>query len=1061
MAADMLRAHAVPNGSASSSTKSAKPSFLTLPIETQRLITSYLLMPDLLRFAVVSHYFNELANAEIYRALNIFFDDNDVHDRQPWNDVLAGSLDSMVTSKKQHSKHLKILKFDSPNTGKKGENDYKEFSYNVSCGKFMNTLLVLAMRHATGLESFIWNIRVELSPALLEILQKIPSLQHLHVRLANGIPTWKSSRPPYSPLLSLLPPPAPYQPPPPPPPGISSSSNPFAPPISSSLLYSPPSPPPVIITPSHGVRRPRRRSPSPRSPIVSNRPTIGGFKSLSTLSILDIDDLEYLDDIASTITASWQTLKTLKISLSENLANQSRFRNQPNNTVDESDQDLDDLQAHTPPNVEWSPESEADARRSLQKQSSILAKLLCQSKPEAEEGSKNKSLAIDSESNSGSDSENSDTALGPAVEAKLKSLLEKIGKATKGLDSKNKSNSHATANDMAETWALVLKAAGKYNQAHPKDRRRKPTKVSATSGSLLAIESSKSSSSSNKTGKKVKSKPVKAGTGDPGPSSAATKKKKGNVTVSLPSKDKAAAKLSPALVLDGPLLFDDSTQKSSKKQSNGSDATIADLGINIDFPDVEVDNDADGSALDEPNDLELDPQSSGVSLFNANNGKKDDASAGATNDEPTETSKASDNGAPRDKGKGKAKEDTTAKVNGNEPKTTSETEVSTYVRGTRKLEQLENLALHLVPIRPAILHKTIVLSNLKRITLLNVGSQDSFWSMMTKENRTTPLALENIFTDHVTKVFLTCVKSLRKVTDLLLIEPSRKTPDVVMSLAPPSRVRIEDIRRFALVKHMKTLRRLMLNNKTMPGYQWDLNTRTSRLIAAHGNNLEELSVAMNMDNYHLIVQNFQNLTQLRALHILQLDLRDVCISVQYEVRRCILDALTYLPNPKLQYIAYLEQVDRVQNRVAHTLRLKRSYEALAVKKKARESAVKKAAAVSQTALDELTPPDEQSSADTDADTADKGKVDIKGKGKAKLEPEPEPEPVLPIPKLPLLLPSDSNSDTSLSDSDSFSSNDEDSSVFLNHQLKYDMRSTVFYHINNVKIFQKDIRSGRL
>lgn len=109
---------------------------------------------DVLALARVSKYFNELASAQLYRQFHIYFDDEDTPAPEPWDDALAGALDSMVTSSRQYSKYLKDLNFDSPNGGKKGEQEYKAYSYHLSCGKFMNTLLVLALRNAKSLETF-------------------------------------------------------------------------------------------------------------------------------------------------------------------------------------------------------------------------------------------------------------------------------------------------------------------------------------------------------------------------------------------------------------------------------------------------------------------------------------------------------------------------------------------------------------------------------------------------------------------------------------------------------------------------------------------------------------------------------------------------------------------------------------------------------------------------------------------------------------------------------------------------------------------------------------------
>ena len=104
--------------------------------------------------ALVSKHFNEIASAQLYRNFLIYFDDEDTLEPEPWDDALASILDSMVTSDRKYAKHLRNLNFDSPNGGKKGEREYRDYSYKLSCGKFMNTLLVLVIRQAVALETF-------------------------------------------------------------------------------------------------------------------------------------------------------------------------------------------------------------------------------------------------------------------------------------------------------------------------------------------------------------------------------------------------------------------------------------------------------------------------------------------------------------------------------------------------------------------------------------------------------------------------------------------------------------------------------------------------------------------------------------------------------------------------------------------------------------------------------------------------------------------------------------------------------------------------------------------
>ena len=168
-----------------------------------------------------------------------------------------------------------------------------------------------------------------------------------------------------------------------------------------------------------------------------------------------------------------------------------------------------------------------------------------------------------------------------------------------------------------------------------------------------------------------------------------------------------------------------------------------------------------------------------------------------------------------------------------------------YVRSVHGLP-LENLALYLIPIKPSVLSRAIDLAMLKTITLLNVGPQGGFWSVMAKKHAETPLQLRYIHTDNVTPSFLSCVNCLSGLTELYLLERSSKSK--VESLAANTVVRIEDIRQQALVKHIRTLKKLMIKNENDNSHTWDLNGKTTRLITTKGRNLTELAISLDSRN---------------------------------------------------------------------------------------------------------------------------------------------------------------------------------------------------------------------
>lgn len=126
----------------------------TLPAELQREIVGHCSQSDLICLSLVSKHFRDLAAAQLYRNFHIVFPDEDDPAFDSPIDGLAGGLDTFVTSDYDYAKHLRDLSLDTLSAGAKAETAYKPYLYSVSCGKFMNTLLLLTLRKAKSLESF-------------------------------------------------------------------------------------------------------------------------------------------------------------------------------------------------------------------------------------------------------------------------------------------------------------------------------------------------------------------------------------------------------------------------------------------------------------------------------------------------------------------------------------------------------------------------------------------------------------------------------------------------------------------------------------------------------------------------------------------------------------------------------------------------------------------------------------------------------------------------------------------------------------------------------------------
>lgn len=240
----------------------------------------------------------------------------------------------------------------------------------------MNTLLLLTLRKAKSLDTFKWNIRVELSRPVYNALHRIESLRNLHVRMQSGPSLYE--KPPPLPYHVSFPFTAPAATIPPPPvaaqwtnsinganPAATGSANgnnllsvigPFStsminqaspfgptstgiPPVGSFTTYAAPPPPPMHnpIVPAH------KPPPKPKAPKrqahAKEPPTIAGFKNLESLSVLDIDSLDIIPEIQTCVRNSASTLKKLKLSFSDYLASQAR---KPAVDLDPNESDDDD-----------------------------------------------------------------------------------------------------------------------------------------------------------------------------------------------------------------------------------------------------------------------------------------------------------------------------------------------------------------------------------------------------------------------------------------------------------------------------------------------------------------------------------------------------------------------------------------------------------------------------------------------------------------------------------------------------------------------------------------------
>ena len=172
----------------------------------------------------------------------------------------------------------------------------------------------------------------------------------------------------------------------------------------------------------------------------------------------------------------------------------------------------------------------------------------------------------------------------------------------------------------------------------------------------------------------------------------------------------------------------------------------------------------------------------------------------------------------------------------------SDEAMQAYIRATHGL-QLEELSLEWVPLKASIVARALDLSVLKRITLLEVGSQDAFWTLLWRlQGTSTEIRLKSIHTDNVSPPFIKFLGTYEGLEELFMYERKQDAD----SGAPPAAT-MSIVRKMALQRHIGTLKRLMIKNDR--NELWDVDTKTLRFLALRGAGLKELAISLNMKTY--------------------------------------------------------------------------------------------------------------------------------------------------------------------------------------------------------------------
>lgn len=590
----------------------------------------------------------------------------------------------------------------------------------------------------------------------------------------------------------------------------------------------PPPPLPPALKPA--VRNKRKTS-------AANEPaTLSGFRKLSTLAVLDIDNLDLVTEIKSCVRSSASTLTKLKLSFSSHLAAQSR-KPPPDADPDDSDQD-DEFQV-VPMSAApgWDdasgPAKVFRAQEERKSQESVLGRIFdvepfLAKKPQQRKSLKGKEKVPVPE-------------VGSPAEAFMNRLRE--------VSTKLMATSIHDADDGSkqEILEMIEKASRKY---------------------LEAEEAKAATTEATKTG-------TPAGEGPSVTASLATTTT-GTADASLPAEGSST---SNAAVEEG----------TKSKTKTATDANPEDIDIEepiaVEDTDEPVDSKAEQNNKDDYSTPEAAPKQTEVQADVAETPSKTRAlsklaSQRATFDtladrlkhllsETTRLQESLDitrsdaqnidmeyvrsvenqlHGFYRDIENIRAELNVTEagirlvekQVHGIATTAHGEDErISEYIRSTRGLA-LRSFSVHLIPVKASVLKAAIDVRVLKRLTLLNVGNQAPIWTMLAKENKVQPLPLRKIFTDNVSITFLTFAAQLEELTELFILERSVKyKPE---SFAPRTTVIMDQIRRLVLKKHMPTLTKLMIKNDTGPA--WDVDEKAMLLICNRGRKLEELAAAV-------------------------------------------------------------------------------------------------------------------------------------------------------------------------------------------------------------------------
>ncbi|QVM08196.1 hypothetical protein D8B26_002889 [Coccidioides posadasii str. Silveira] len=861
-----------------------KPQLSILPAGTLREILKYLGLKDLVQLMRVSRAFRDLAAAELYHSLSHRFSEAaDQRDTRIYLGSFADILETLATSDFNYAAYLKrialnILWNNDVTYKRVQEKIALQFKYDTECGRFFNTLILAIVKQTTALETFRWDIKVQLNPSIFAALGKLSSLQNLHVRLHAGRshpPINSASPPSWAPApLSTLQPTSPPQPsqhthphhhgPPPPP----AATTPYA--ASTSK-----------VTASQDLPRPRR--------------TFSHIQKLTNLAVLDMDSLEYVDEIAECISGSATSLKWLKLSFSEKFASKAQKK-----TVQEDpdpDTDTEDNEDIYDDDVTPSPAFGTTATSNPNNDATVRSERIAQEKALA------RLFGLERETTM------QKLLVQKVVETGLATTEHKkecvLHRASQEPDRVFIHELYGIACDLAQGTATLTpgpsaiqtverlqKATSKFLVRWANVQTNLPHNLPNACAGICAENLPCLSKEDGLDSGTDSDAPVGGGNADDNTQTIQSSTadpvgdtiKGADIPATLPNSTESASS-SPAIEQQGeadpsdpmnPInsdlekqLVDIVDMEHPDELSEGEDQEFLE-------PEGPESHEGDFAALV---DTTVVPPHAGVVM---------QPTASSKGKEPIRDTHIST--SHKDKGQRNGSQPDYGEISGQQA-------VQEYIRLNHGIA-LEELSIQLIPLKASVICRAVNVWSLKHISLLNVGPQRAFWAMLTALHTSNPLQITSIHTDNVTQALLTFLGTLPYVEDLFLIE--RSTSAQSDPPASKSAVRIEDIREIVLRKHIKHLKRLMIRNDV--DSSWNLDRRSVLYITRMGLQLVELLVVVDLSVFHLMMHYIRCMRSLVALHIL-LNSLEYCAMSLREIRLCAVDSVLHFPSLKVQYIA--------------------------------------------------------------------------------------------------------------------------------------------------------------